>query len=228
MSEDEAYIALPFFLKSQAKSHYGAVMDTTSEGEGDVTCWPKAVQYLLRSYATANFIRAAVLALYDVLQHPTEDEQTYSGRLAKAEIRCSIIHTQDEKKILFIDGLLPATKASVSRHCETHDEETYLELLQHAQAEGDTYRGRLPKGRRSSTTSLVPSAKVPKASKPLPQRTSRDGALFADPLDTGPNPWDNASGGDASKDLMFLGEGETETLTSIPTTGLPSTQLDEG
>ena len=104
-------------------------MDTTSEGEGGVTCWPEAVQYLLRSYAAANHIRAAVLALREVRQHPTGDEQKYSGRLAKAEIRCGNIHTQDEKKTLFIDGLLPAIKAIVSRHRETHDEEAYLELL---------------------------------------------------------------------------------------------------
>ena len=95
MSEDQAYITLPFFLKGEAKSHYEAVMDTTSEGEGGVTCWPEEVQYLLRSYATANHIRAAVLALRDVRQDPIEDEKTYSGRLAKAEIRCGNIHTQD-------------------------------------------------------------------------------------------------------------------------------------
>ena len=170
-------------------------MDTTSEGEGGVTCWPEAVQYLLRSYAAANHIRAAVLALRDVRQHPTGDEQKYSGRLAKAEIRCGNIHTQDEKKTLFIDGLLPAIKAIVSRHRETHDEEAYLELLQHAQAEGDTYRARLREGRRPSTTPLVASSKGPKVSKPALRSTSRDGALFADPLDTGPDPWDNVSRG---------------------------------
>ena len=75
MSEDQAYIALPFFLKGQAKSHYKAVMDTTSEDEGGVTCWPEAVQYLLHSYATANHIRATVFALRDVRQHPAEDEK---------------------------------------------------------------------------------------------------------------------------------------------------------
>ena len=75
MSEYQAYIALPFFLKGQAKSHYKAVMDTTSEDEGGVTCWPEAVQYLLHSYATANHIRATVFALRDVRQHPAEDEK---------------------------------------------------------------------------------------------------------------------------------------------------------
>ena len=64
MREDQAYIALTFFL-GQAKSHYEAVMDTTSEGERGATCCPEALQYLLRSYATANHIRAAVLALCD-------------------------------------------------------------------------------------------------------------------------------------------------------------------
>ena len=129
MSEEQAYIALPFFLKGAAKSHFDSAMGTTSEGEGGVTCWPEAMQFLLRSFATANNIRAAVLALRDVRQHPQEDEQTYSGSLAKAEVRCGNIHTQDEKKTLFIDGLLPATKAIISRRHETHDDETYLELL---------------------------------------------------------------------------------------------------
>ena len=227
MSEDQAYIAFPFLLKGEAKSHYEAVMDTTSEGEGGVTCWPEAVQYLLRSYATANHIRTAVLALRDVRQHPTEDEQSYSGRLEKAEVRCGNIHTKDEKKNLFIHGLLTAIKAVLSRHRDTHDEEAYLELLQHAQAEGDNYRARLRQGRRPSTTPLVASAKGPKVWKPALRRKSRDGALFADPLDTRPDPWDNVSGGDASNAVMFLGDGESEILTSIQTTDLPSTQFDE-
>ena len=105
--------------------------------------------------------------------------------------------------------------------------EAYLELLQHAQAEGDTYRARLREGRRPSTTPLVASAKGPKVSKPAIPRTSRDGALFADPLDTGPDPWDNVSRGDASNAVMFLGDGESEILTSVSTTDLPSTQFDE-
>ena len=50
MSEEQAYIALPFFFKGAAKSHFESVMDTTSEGEGGVTCWPEAVQFLLRSF----------------------------------------------------------------------------------------------------------------------------------------------------------------------------------
>ena len=160
-------------------------------------------------------------------QHPTEDEQTYSGLLAKAETLCGNIHTQDEKKTVFIDGLLPAIKAIVSRHRETHDEEAYQELLQHAQAEGDTHRARLREGRRPSTTPLVASPKGPKVSKPALRSTSRDGALFADPLDTRPDPWDNVSRGDASNAVMFLGDGESEILTSIPTTDLQSTQFDE-
>ena len=200
MSEEQAYIALPFFLKGAAKSHFESVMDTTSEGEGGVTCWPEAVQFLLRSFATANNIRAAVLALRDVRQYPQEDEQTYSGRLAKAEVRRGNIHTQDEKKTLFIDGLLPATKAIISRHRETHDDETYLELLQHAQAEGDTYRARTREDRRPPQLSLVASAKVPRAAKPG-AKSSRDDVMFADPFDgfrfrTG-DPWGHASQGDA-------------------------------
>ena len=42
-----------------------------------------------------------------------------------------------------------------------------------------------------------------------------------------PSPWGNASTGEASNALMLLGEGESETLTSTPTTDLPSTKFDE-
>ena len=130
---------------------------------------------------------------------------------------------------MFINGLLAATKAIVSRHRETHDDESFLELLQHAQAEGDTYRARSREGRRSSATPLVVSARASRATKPLLRRASRDrrGALLADQLDTDPSPWGNASTRGASNALMFLDEGESETLTSIPTTDLPSTQFDD-
>ena len=75
LREEQAYIALPFFLKGAAKIHFESVLGTTLESEGVVTCWPEAVQFLLRSFATANNIRAAVLELRDVRQHPQEEEQ---------------------------------------------------------------------------------------------------------------------------------------------------------
>lgn len=101
-------------------------MDTTAECEGVLTCWSEAVQYLLRSYVSGNHIRAAVLALRDVGQHPTVDEKTYSVCLANPDVRCGNIHTLDEKKNLLIDGLLPGPKTTVSRYRKTHDDESFL------------------------------------------------------------------------------------------------------
>ena len=98
------------------------------------------------------------------------------------------------------------------------------------QAEGDTYRARTREDRRPPQLSLVASAKVPRAAKPG-AKSSRDDVMFADPFDgfrfrTG-DPWGHASQGDASNALTFMGDEGSETLTSIPTTDLPMTEVDE-
>ncbi len=51
MSEAQAYLALPHFLRGFALNQFESMWDMSTSENGGVTCWPEAVQYLLRSYA---------------------------------------------------------------------------------------------------------------------------------------------------------------------------------
>lgn len=70
----QAYVAFPNFLCEFALDQYRAVPSSLTVDEGGVTNWPEALQYLLQSYASANAIRTANLALRDIVQKPDEDE----------------------------------------------------------------------------------------------------------------------------------------------------------
>jgi len=88
MSEAQAYLDLPSFLQGFALSQFESVADTAYADDGGVTCWPEAVKYLLRSYATSNAVREAVLSLRDLSQIPGEVETDYSKHVNDAGNCC--------------------------------------------------------------------------------------------------------------------------------------------
>ena len=54
MSEAQAYLALPDFLVLIALSQYEAFADAADPENGGVTCWPEAMNYLLRAHSTST------------------------------------------------------------------------------------------------------------------------------------------------------------------------------
>lgn len=172
MSEAQAFIALPHFLTGFALSQFEAVRDTSVIGDiGGVNCWPEAVQYLLRSYATSSEIQKALLDLSNIRQSSGEDEKDFSNRLEAGISRAGNVHTLDEKCTMFEAGLLPETKHLVSRHRESNPQVTYLELVQFARTEGVSYRARaLSRGRpgnlrRNTEGALLADVAVPSVSE---------------------------------------------------------------
>ncbi|CAN8073121.1 unnamed protein product, partial [Agarophyton chilense] len=71
-----------------------------------------------------------------------ETETVYSTRLNKAFHRCGNVFPAYERCTMFVNGLDPSIRALVARHREEKRKLTYLELVQYAQAEGDTLRAR--------------------------------------------------------------------------------------
>lgn len=57
ISEGQAVVFLPFALRGLAGHQFNSIRGSSLPSEEGVTCWPEAVQYLLRLYATGNFIR---------------------------------------------------------------------------------------------------------------------------------------------------------------------------
>lgn len=155
MSEAQAYLALPQFLQGFALSQFEAVRDSSAGGDGGVRCWPEAVQYLLRSYATSNEIQRAMMDLRNVTQNPGEDERDYSTRLEDACRRVGNVHSLHEKCTMFESGLVPEIRALVSRHREANPNISFLELVQFARAEGETHRARSKMATRSRPPSSL-------------------------------------------------------------------------
>ena len=64
--------------------------------EGGVSCWPEAVQYLLKNYAQNQHISAAISELRGTRQTESEDERHFSVRLNQAMHKCGNVHSQLE------------------------------------------------------------------------------------------------------------------------------------
>ncbi|CAN8069068.1 unnamed protein product, partial [Agarophyton chilense] len=137
---------------------YRSVCGSLTADEGGVTSRPRAVQYLLRSYATSNAIRQAILDLRDVTLKPEEGEVEYNSRLNKASVRCVNVHSTEDKITLYIDGLDPSINSLVARYREKHGRVFFLELVQFEKAERDAARARgSPRRSVAFGTSMVDS-----------------------------------------------------------------------
>ena len=76
MSEAQAFIALPNFLADPAETEFGTNLSGGSR-KGGVTCWPEAIQFFLRTYATAATMREALESLRNIRQAHMETEEDY-------------------------------------------------------------------------------------------------------------------------------------------------------
>lgn len=78
-------------------------------------CWPEAIQYLLRTYATSGAIHAAIVALSDTRKKSDEHERVYGTRLTTAASRFGNVHSSDDKITLYVDGLNAAIRTLVQQ-----------------------------------------------------------------------------------------------------------------
>ena len=139
MSEAQAVLALPSFLKGNAAMRY--------EAANSVGTWPETVQYFLLNYATDSVIEEAIADLRNIRQRSGESEADYSTRLTESELRCGNVHRWHERKLRFIDGLLPVTKPVVARYNRTTRDATYWDVVEFAQSHGEASRAGGPQRR---------------------------------------------------------------------------------
>lgn len=159
MSEAQALISSPYFLKGSAYAQYRSVKYSSN---GGVSSWPEAVQYLLRTYATPNAVREAVANLQSSVQKPAQSETLYVIRITHACIRCGNVYPQREKVTFFIDGIDATVSPLVAKHRERQKrDKTNFELIMHyAPDEGDARRARIAQVRRRtllSTERIAPN-----------------------------------------------------------------------
>ena len=142
MNEGQAIRLLPEFLSGIALRQYTSVSQTAGSHHGKVSVWPEAVQWLLRSFATDESIRQAVLALRDVQQRPSEDEMEFYIRLTDAGNRCGNVHSMEEQMTMFIEGLDASIKPMVSQYRQDNRDVSFLRLVNYAKAQGSASRAK--------------------------------------------------------------------------------------
>lgn len=101
MSEAQAFIDLPTFLADPADTQYRTNLSGVSS-HGGMTCWPEAIQDLLRTYATASAMCEGLEDLRNVKQKPDENEDQYRKRLNEAIFRCGNVHSEDKKITVYV------------------------------------------------------------------------------------------------------------------------------
>ena len=86
MSEAQAFIALSTFLPDPAETQSCTNL-SGGPRRGGITRCPKAIQYLLRIYATAAAMRESLESLRNIWKTSTEAEEDYRKRLNEAIFR---------------------------------------------------------------------------------------------------------------------------------------------
>ena len=89
-TEAQAFAPFPRYLKGTAHLQFQAVR--SGSRTSGVRCWPKAIQYLLATYARPSAIREATQTVMDLKQNHGEDEDAFSARLCDALHRCGNVY----------------------------------------------------------------------------------------------------------------------------------------
>ena len=215
MSGTQAYVPLSYFLKGFAQDQFQNFRDAYAASEGDVTCWPEAVQYLIRSYATSTTSRESIITLRAIRQKQTESEMEYSERLNQAELRCGNVHPIAEKINMFISGLNRAIEPLITHVREEDPSTSYLELVQIARDHGDAFRAR--------GGDAVKRHPLLKENPTVETRNTRPSALLASSAD---DLWGHEGLDHAIESNVDPLQMMTEAEDSIPTTDLPSTESE--
>ena len=182
MNEGQAIRLLPEFLSGIALRQYTSVSQTAGSHHGKVSVWPKAVQWLLRSFATDEAIRQAVLALREVQQRPSEDEMEFYIRLTDASNRCENVFSMEEQMTTFVEGLDASIKPMVSQYSQDNRDVSFLRLVNFATAHGSASRAREKKTKKVTIQTPATLKVGNKPKTPHPIRKNRAAVHLADSL----------------------------------------------
>ena len=116
MSEAEAFIALPHFLKGVANPHYHVIQNGSRSG--GFSYWMEAINYILRTYGTPAEVWNAMSDLWMTRQSTAEDDTVYPARINQAKCLWGNDHSEDEKMTSYADGLMQNIREIVARFLE--------------------------------------------------------------------------------------------------------------
>ena len=147
-----------------------------------MSVWPEAVQWLLRSFATDEAIRQAVLALREVQQRPSEDEMEFEIRLTDASNRCGNVYSMEEQMTMFIEGLDASIKPMVSQYRQDNRDVSFLRLVNYAKAHGSASRAKEKKAKKVTIQTPATLRVGNKPKVPHPIRKNRAAVHLADSI----------------------------------------------
>lgn len=118
MSEAQALIALPTFLAGPAETQFRKNLSGVSL-HGGITCWPEAILYLLRTYATSYAMREDLEYLRNIRKGANEVEEEDRKRLNDAVFRWRNVQCNDEKMTLYVHRLSDTIRMVAARYLES-------------------------------------------------------------------------------------------------------------
>lgn len=142
MNEVQAHLALIYFLWGVAEHHYTSVRRSSRSSEGGVTCWPEAVQCLLRFYPTNTAVERTALALLNTPQLLCETKTDYSVRPNKAFDCFGNVYPAGDRFTMLINGIHLEMRSFVTCYQEETRRITCSEPVQHARVGGDALLAR--------------------------------------------------------------------------------------
>lgn len=120
--------------------------------EGGVSSGPKAVEYLLRSYAKSTNINTSIQDLRKSEQKPDEEEQMYASDLCDAVARCGNVFPLDEVITVYMDVLHPSISSLFERFLQAIHKLNFLEALYQLKSNRYALRSRTSGGLRIGLT----------------------------------------------------------------------------
>ena len=218
MNEGQLVICLPHLLTKTAAERYRSIAPRARGGQ--MTRWPEAVQYLLRTYGTDREIQQAVEYLEGLHQATNEKEDAFAARVSSAAYRCGNIQSENERIGVFVNGLHAAIRTIVSRFRRNQPRSTvtFDSIVSFARDEGDAYRARAV-APRASATPIIPrvAAKSPPP-KPRPRQLVQFAEVDVKTISPSSPP------AHFSEELLLAQPGPP---SPVATADLPSTIADE-
>ena len=136
MNNGQGIRLLPEFPGGISPRQYTYVSQTVGSHHWKISVWPEAVKWLLRSFATDEAIRQAVLALREVQQRPSEDEMEFYICLTDAGNCCGNVYSIEEQMKMFIEGLDSSIKQMVSQYRQNNRDVSFVRLVNYNKTHG--------------------------------------------------------------------------------------------
>lgn len=99
MSEGQFIICIPHLHTDNASQHFRSA--SIHSRSGGLVCWPDAVKYLPRTYATKQAIRESMEHFENLRKSSNEDENSFASRVRVGPYHCGNVHSEVEKRVCF-------------------------------------------------------------------------------------------------------------------------------